>query len=111
MGWLWSSSYSRKSSNSQHLFRAFFTGSGAVGDEFLAGIDGDAWRSGCLAGGGEAGGDVSVGSGGGGGVVNGGCVGVIGGFLEALAAGQLADSGALEHVVAALRRWLRRRGF
>jgi hypothetical protein len=45
-GGLWSSSYSRKSSNSQRLFRAFFTGGGAVSDGFLAGIDGDAWRSG-----------------------------------------------------------------
>jgi hypothetical protein len=43
---LWSYSYSRKSSNSQHLFRAFFTGGGAVGDGVLAGIVGDAWRSG-----------------------------------------------------------------
>jgi hypothetical protein len=57
-----------------------------------------------LAGGGEAGGDVSVvGGGGSGGVVRGSCAGVIGGFLEALAAGKPADSGALEPVVAALR--------
>jgi hypothetical protein len=45
-GWLWSSSYSCKSSSSQRLFRAFFTGSGAVGDGVLADIDEDAWWSG-----------------------------------------------------------------
>ncbi len=50
-----------------------------------------------------------VGGGGSGGVVKGGCAGVIGGFLEALAAGKPADSGALEPVAAALRR--RQRGF
>ncbi len=44
-GWAWSSSYSRKSSSSQRLFRAFFTGGGAVSDGVLAEIDGDAWRS------------------------------------------------------------------
>ncbi len=55
-----------------------------------------------LAGGGEAGGDVSVGGGGGASMVTGGCAGVVGGLLEALAAGKPADSGALGPVVAAL---------
>jgi hypothetical protein len=65
-----------------------------------------------LAGGGEAGGDVSVvGGGGGGGAVKGGCAGVIGEFLEALVPGKPADSSALEPVAAALRRGRRRRGF
>jgi hypothetical protein len=45
-GWSWLFSYSRKSSGSQQLFRAFFTGGGAVGDGVLAEIDGGAWRSG-----------------------------------------------------------------
>ncbi len=45
-GWSWSSSYSHKSSSSQRLFRAFFTGGGAVGDGVLAEIDRDARWSG-----------------------------------------------------------------
>jgi hypothetical protein len=65
-----------------------------------------------FSGGGEAGGELTVGGGGGAGEVIGGGVGGIGGGAECLGTLRVdkpADSGALEHKMAALQRWHRTR--
>jgi hypothetical protein len=45
-GWSWTSSDSLNSSSSQRLFRAFFTGGGAVGEGIWEGLAEGAWQDG-----------------------------------------------------------------